>query len=88
MLPYSSETLSLIKMRFAALPEKEKRHFAALESIKLGWGGVSYISKVLSINRKTISKGKQELKAILVDQSLSIANQRKAGGGRKKKNIF
>ena len=33
------------------LQEKDKRHYAAVEAIKLGYGGIKYISSLLSCTR-------------------------------------
>jgi hypothetical protein len=38
------------------LQEKDKRHYAAVEAIKLGYGGIKYISSLLSCTRQTIYK--------------------------------
>ena len=36
------------------LQEKDKRHYAAVEAIKLGYGGIKYISSLLSCTRQSI----------------------------------
>jgi len=84
---YSPDIEALMQMHFASLSEKDKRHYAAVECIKLGWGGLAYISNLLSINHKTIIKGKNEVKSLLLDKTLAISGQRKSGGGRKKSLI-
>jgi hypothetical protein len=62
-----------MQLHYSRLSEKDRRHYAAVEAIKLGHGGVTYISRVLAVDRNTIIQGKKELMA------------RRPGGGRKKK---
>ena len=80
----TEHTIKLMQLYYSTLAEKERRQYAALESLKLGCGGATLISKVLSIDRKTISLGRKELNEGLRD-ALPPGRQRKAGGGRKKK---
>jgi len=64
------------------LNEKDKRFFAALESMRLGYYGVKDISNKYKINKHTVRKGQKELfSEDIVDKS----RVRKQGGGRKKK---
>jgi len=44
------------------LNERDLRRYAAVEALKLGHGGTSYISELLDIDPKTISKGLEEIK--------------------------
>ena len=69
----------------SGLTTAQRRHYAALESLKLGHGGQSYISRVLGIGRITIGKGIKELKEPLTYPPLAEGRHRKDGGGRKKK---
>ena len=39
------EIESQMQLYFASLSERDKRHYAALESVKLGHGGQTYISQ-------------------------------------------
>lgn len=67
---------------FNNLSEKDKRLFAGLEAMKIGYYGVSEISQIYGINKHTIRKGQKELES----ENLLPAEQiRKKGGGRKKK---
>ena len=77
---FSSSTKMLIQLHYSRLSEKERRPYAALESMKLGHGGITYISKVLGVSRGTIIYGRKEF----LTDSLQQARQRKEGGGRKK----
>ncbi|MEJ7678514.1 MAG: hypothetical protein WKG06_22425 [Segetibacter sp.] len=56
---YSDKTKMLMQLHYSRLSEKDRRHYAAVEAIKLGHGGVSYISKVLAVDRNTIIQGKR-----------------------------
>ena len=63
-----------------SLSEKDRRHYAAMEANKLGYGGVTYISKLLKCNHEVITRGKVELKQDIQDLKNRI---RRIGGGRK-----
>ena len=62
------------------LQEKDKRHYAAVEAIKLGYGGIKYISSLLSCTRQTIYKAIDELKE---NNLLPSGRSRNKGAGRK-----
>ena len=69
---------------FSSLDEQQRRLYAGFESLKVGHGGDKYISEILDINAKTVSKGRKEL----LEQKIKVDSIRKKGGGRKeiKKN--
>ncbi len=73
-----------MKLFYGGLKEKERRHYAAVESLKLGHGGKQYIGRLLSISQKTIRKGIRELSDEKLLQEIPDGKQRRAGGGRKK----
>jgi transposase len=76
----------LMQVYYGRLSEKDRRHYAAVEAIKLGYGGVSCIIRLLGVNRNTIMKGIKELEqAEECAQAIDSHRQRKVGGGRKKK---
>lgn len=76
-----------MQLYYSRLSEKDRRHYAAVEAIKLGHGGVTYISRVLAIDRNTIIRGKKELQALAAyEQNVPAQRQRRVGGGRKKKD--
>ena len=52
--PYTKQTESLMVLHYSHISERDRRHYAAIEAIKLGRGGTSYISKLLGISRTTI----------------------------------
>jgi len=80
---FAEKTKMLMQLHYSRLSEKDRRQYAALESLKLGRGGTSYISKVLGISRGTIIVGRKELTSAL-KEPIAPGKQRKAGGGRKK----
>ena len=80
---FSEKTIMLMQLHYSRLLEKDRRQYAALESLKLGRGGITYISKVLGVDRKTILQGRKELTTNMQDY-LPPGRQRTLGGGRKK----
>ena len=79
---YPEDVLSQMRKYHSQLPERSRRHYAAVEAAKLGHGGISYISAQLTVDRKTILRGKKELALGL--EILPDGRQRMTGGGRKK----
>jgi len=59
---YNEELEEQMLYVYLSLNEKDRRHYAAIESIKLGYGGTTYISEIFSCNRNTISDGIKEIK--------------------------
>ena len=85
--PYNKETELLILLHYSHLSERERRHYAAIEAVKLGRKDTSYISKLLGISRTTIIEGRKELELLAHSgEQLLVKRQRKVGGGRKKKD--
>ncbi len=60
--PYDKKTESKMKYFYSSLNEKDKRHYAAIESYKLGHGGINYIAKLFGCSRQTIYSGLKELR--------------------------
>jgi len=79
--PYGQAIEKQMYCLYQLLSEKDRRLYAATESLKLGHGGITYIAKVLNCDRKTIYRGISELK-----QPDKIADNRirLKGGGRKR----
>jgi hypothetical protein len=72
---------------YSNLKEREQRHYAALEALKLGHGGKKYITGLFNIHHKTLKRAIDELTKPELFAPLPIDKQRRSGGGRKKKNI-
>lgn len=47
MTPYSSKIEQQMQRLYSSLNEKDRRRYAAIESMKLGWGGMSYVSNLI-----------------------------------------
>jgi hypothetical protein len=69
------------KFFYSQLSEYEKRQYAGLEAMKLGYNGVVIISQKFNIHKHTVRRGKKELLARIVPPANKIRQQ---GGGRKK----
>lgn len=67
-----------------SLSEKDLRRYAALEALRLGFGGAEYIAGVLGCSTRTIVRGADEL-ALLPDDP-AAGRVRRPGGGRKKES--
>lgn len=79
MQPYIKNIENILRRCYDSFSEKAKRHYAAAESIKLGHGGVSYISELFDCSRNTIIEGIHELTENDIVESPRI---RRKGGGR------
>jgi len=86
MIKYNQETASKMRYYFSQLNEKEKRHYLALEALKLGVGGKTYIRGLFGVSDYLIRRGIEELvnKALL--DEIPEGKLRRSGGGRKKKS--
>jgi hypothetical protein len=84
---YSEEISSQMLIFFNGLKEKDRRRYAALESLKLGFGGKAYIARVLDIDARTITHGISELENPTIKKA-KPNKERCDGGGRKKKENF
>lgn len=83
MEPYRPEIERAMKKYNATLSEKDQRRYAAVEALKLGFGGKTYIARVLGCSKKTVHNGLVEL-GQLPDEPEYEAAIRKSGGGRKR----
>lgn len=80
MQKYDSELEAQMRAYFQTLSEKDKRQYAALEARKIGFGGQTYIAKILGVSRKTIYRGQVELEQNRLPPKDRI---RRPGAGRK-----
>ena len=58
---YAPRIERMMKRLYDSLAEDDRRRYAAIESTKLGHGGVEYISRVLKCDPKNIRRGLVEL---------------------------
>lgn len=79
MKKYQAEVEEKMRSFYNNLSEKDKRHYAAIEALKLGHGGNKYISNMLSCSRQTLNRGLKDFEKNL----LANGKSRCMGGGRK-----
>ncbi len=80
MNSYPSQVEQQMQQFYHSLSEKDRRRYAAIEAVKLGWGGITYISQLFGCDYYTIRFGIEELD----DQSaMNLKGIRRSGGGRK-----
>ena len=79
-MSYPAEIETQMQRYYQSLSEKDRRRYAGIEAIKLGYGGISYISRVLGCDYRTIKTGIAELQD---DSGLDEPGLRRRGGGRK-----
>jgi hypothetical protein len=69
---------------YNTLSEKDARRFAAIESQRLGRGGVSYLAGLFGCGTRTIERGIAELDQLANDPA--AGRVRRPGAGRKKRS--
>jgi hypothetical protein len=74
---YTPPVEQAMRFTFAALNERQRRIYAAAESLKLGRGGIVYLAQLLGCHRRTIERGLIELQQ--ADVSLPPQRARKKG---------
>lgn len=75
----TDEMKAAIVLFFSMLDEKQRRLYAGLESLKLGYGGDQRIAEFIGMDPHTVAKGRREL----IEQDFEVDRIRRAGGGRK-----
>lgn len=80
MQPYPPKVEQQMQRFYSSLSEKDRRRYAAVEALKLGWGGLSYIAQLLNCDDEAMQLGKRELGS---EAQLSTGRVRRQGGGRK-----
>jgi len=80
IFPYDRSIEQRMVLIYTFFSEKDRRLYAAAEALKLGYGGISYVSRVLDCDRKTILRGIYELDH---PESIEKDRIRTKGGGRK-----
>lgn len=71
-----SSTIEVQMVRFyQSLNERDRRRYAAIEAVKLGHGGIEFISQLLACDPKTIRRGIADLES----EHLNADHQRKKG---------
>lgn len=80
MNSYPAEVEPKMQRLYESLSEKDRRRYAAIEALKLGWGGITYISRLFGCDYYTIRFGIEELED---EAAMSLGEIRRRGGGRK-----
>ncbi len=75
----SDELKAAIVLFFTLLNEKQRRLFAGLESLKLGYGGDCAVAEVLDLDAGTVAQGRQDL----LERDVALDRVRRSGAGRK-----
>ncbi|WP_437223412.1 hypothetical protein SH661x_003207 [Planctomicrobium sp. SH661] len=88
---HRDELIRDIQARFRELQspvsEVQRRHWAARESMKLGRGGLTIISRALRISPNTIKRAIHEIQSGEAENYLQENSRiRKPGGGRKSRS--
>ena len=74
---YSVKLEGCMVRLYRSLNERDRRRYAAVETLKLGRGGLEYISRLLGCDPKTIRRGIAELES---EEEPDTERQRKKGG--------
>lgn len=61
MRPYRIEIEIQMQRYYESLSEKDRRRYAAIEAVKLGYGGQAYIRSLLLCHHETLQLGLREL---------------------------
>ena len=64
---YQAVHEAAMRLYCRSLPEDHRRRYAAIEALKIGYGGVAYVSRVLGLSRRTIYTGIRELEQMTND---------------------
>src|SRR5665647_818582 len=78
---YSDDMKRTMIAFYETLSEKDRRRYAAIEAMKLGYGGQKYICNILGCNPDTVKSGVEEFTNGFITGEDRI---RKPGGGKKK----
>ena len=85
MEPYPPEVEEMMHRLYHSLNEKDRRHFAGFEALRFGFGGRSYIARVLGCSRNTVSQGAREVSDWPTREVERRIRQK--GGGRKRYSV-
>jgi Rhodopirellula transposase DDE domain len=80
MQPYPAPIEAQMQRYYQSLSEKDRRRYAAIEAVKLGYGGQAYIRRLFGCHHETLALGLMALKDETVLEQEGI---RQPGGGRK-----
>jgi hypothetical protein len=72
------EARAVVLLFLSTLNERQRRLYAGLESLKLGYGGDNYIAGLFGMDPHTVARGRREL----VNGDWDTSRLRAEGGGR------
>ena len=75
----ADEMKAAIILFFSLLDEQQRRLYAGLESLKLGYGGDHILAGLLGLDPHTIARGRRQL----LEHDVAVGRARKSGGGRR-----
>lgn len=75
----SDDATAAVAFFVSLLDERQRRLFAALESLRLGRGGDQSVARAIGMDPHTIAKGRREL----LERDLQLGRLRRPGAGRK-----
>jgi hypothetical protein len=80
MQPYPPAIEAQMQRYYQSVCEKDRRRYAAIEAVKLGYGGQAYIRRLFGCHHETLALGMAELEN---ETALAGERIRQVGGGRK-----
>lgn len=80
MKSYAPDIEIQMQRYYQSLSDKDRRRYAAIEAVKLGYGGLAYIRRLFGCHYETLQLGLKELQDETVLKEERI---RQSGGGRK-----
>lgn len=83
IINYAFQAIEQMRLHYSRLSQKERKRYAALEALKIGQGGVEYISNILGIRQNTIKKAIKEMAQESEIPSAPIGRKRKSVGRKK-----
>ena len=72
------ETKAALVLFLSTLNERQRRLYAGLEALRLGYGGDRRIAEITGLDVHTVARGRREL----LEQDVELERIRGAGGGR------
>ena len=79
---YPPEVEEHMRNCFTSLSEKDRRRYAAVEAVKLGHGGMTYLTHLFGCSAELIAHGLQDLHHLPHDPAGKRI--RRVGGGKKR----
>jgi DeoR/GlpR family transcriptional regulator of sugar metabolism len=58
---YSEEIERSMCAFYASLAERDRRHYAAIEAVKMGHGGITYMADLFRCSERTVRRGMDQL---------------------------